>query len=261
MSTEDVVMAYLFALLISGMLGYVGIAMISYNTIDAFKKHTIGHEYKWYKPLGFTFAGFVLIALSITGVNYTMSWEPPPPIKLIILDIDGVLNHNKAPERINVSHLYDPACIGRFNKLVKAHRAKIVVCSAWRIGHDIVGMQEVLDSIGVRGEVIGLTPYYQGYHTRDDEITAWLSHYDDFGNIEGIVLLDDDSSDRFKSIQVKPSWESNGLLDEHIKEAHKILSAGLPENFDIGKVEVCESKVNKEMSFGGHFIQKKQSGL
>jgi hypothetical protein len=205
----------------------------------------------------FTAIGFFLLTTAAIGTHNMLSWEPPPPIKLIILDVDGVLNHNKAPERLNVSHLYDPECVARLNGLIEEHHAKLLVCSAWRIGQTIGSMQELLESIGVKGEVIGLTPWYQGYHTRDDEITAWFSHYDDFSNIYSMVLLDDDSSSRFREIQVKPSWDQFGLLDHHIDQANIILNGGLPENFDIGKVEVCKSTASKETSFGGHFIQKK----
>lgn len=186
-----------------------------------------------------------------------INFKPPPPNNLIVLDIDGVLNHNKAPNRINVSHLYDPECINRMNRLIEETNSKIIVCSAWRIGHDIDSMQKVLDSIGLKGEVIGLTAWMRGCRTRDDEITDWLKDYDIKKNkIHGIVLIDDDSSVRFKGIQVKPSWENYGFLDIHVGLATKILTEGLPKDFDIGTVTPCESIVTDEMNFGGHKIQE-----
>ena len=204
-------------------------------------------------------ASICLVFAGITVIRKASAYTPPPPDKLIILNIDGVLNHNKATDRSMEVHLYDTACVNRLNNLVALHNAKLLVCSSWRVGQTVESMQIILFSIGVRAEVIGLTPLLDN-HTKDDEITMWLSEvpYNDYG---GILLLDNDKSKRFESIQVKPSWEEYGFRLRHFEQADKMLLGGMPENFDIGKVSICKSEVKDEMNFGGHHLLEKPSSI
>lgn len=261
MGLEEFVFALLVMFLIFIGLVFFGFKIICAGTVGALERHINGMKSAptlWMSAF-YILSGILLLSGAILAMNLIIVSEIPPPIKLIVLDIDGVLNHNKAPKRINVSHLYDPECIDRLNKLIKHQEAKLVICSAWRIGQNIESMQEILDSIGVKGEVIGLTPWYRGYHTRDDEITAWLQEYQYLDEIKGIVLIDDDSSERFAAYQVKPSWEEFGLRWEHVKQADAILNRKMPDKFDIGKVSICESVASKETNFGGHHLLKKPS--
>lgn len=250
-----------FAMLLVGILlmtigaisacGRVKRVMQSFDHGDAFASEAFGFE---------TVAAYTLcslgIAVGILAMINFVTYQPPPPNNLIILDIDGVLNHNKAPKRINISHLYDPACVERLNHIIKETHAKLLVCSAWRIGSNTVSsMQSVLESIGVEGEVIGLTPSLNGEFTRDDEITLWLEKHMPV-DLFGMVYIDDDVSKRFKDIQVRPSWETGGLQDIHVQHAMIKLHDGLDKDFSIGKVATWKSKTYSEMNFGGRNIQQ-----
>lgn len=60
-------------------------------------------------------------------------------MKVIFLDIDGVLNNNDYYERrskglINNKHDIDELLISRVNDIVEATNAVIVVSSTWRLG-------------------------------------------------------------------------------------------------------------------------------
>jgi hypothetical protein len=260
MTTEELVAFICLLILMVVGLGISGWKILYSGTAGAFEKHLSDSRCpKPWKSVILIITGSILICGAFWTMDQLITFEPPPPIKLIMLDIDGVLNHNKAPKRLNVSHLYDPECVDRLNKLIEEHNAKLVVCSAWRIGQTIESMQATLDSIGVKGKVIGLTPWFRGYHTRDDEITAWLQEYSSLSSVAGFVLLDDDSSERFADYQVKPSWDKSGMTNEHYHQASVILSRKMPDKFDIGKVSICKSKASSETSFGGHHIQKKPS--
>lgn len=250
---EDQVLLYTIA----GVLLIAGTLFPAYIVRDAIENFE--------KESSFTLKSMMLLYVLWTLAYFAggfslveaITFKPPPPNNLIILDIDGVLNHNKAPQRLNVSHLYDPECVDRMNSLIEETNSKLVICSAWRIGQSIDSMTKILDSIGLKGEVIGLTMWESRCETRDDEITAWLAGYDiKKHQIHGIVVIDDDGSERFSSITVQPSWDNLGFQSVHKDQAYSILSEGLPKDFDIGTVTPCESTVEEEMNFGGHKIQE-----
>lgn len=255
MNQEDTIVTLLLIAVAGGVFIVMAAGMFRHTSNHTLKRYIAGMSVNVLGAIGRVVGGYALVLGGIIMLGCVVTTEIPPPIKLIMLDIDGVLNHDKAPERLNVSHLYDPECVERFNTLVETHKAKIVVCSAWRIGQTIESMQETLDSIGVKGEVIGLTPWYEGYHTRDDEITAWLQGFDQLDDLEAFLVIDDDTSDRFESYQVKPSWDEFGFRQDHLEQADAVLSRKMPKKFDIGKVNVCESEVKEEMNFGGHNIR------
>ncbi len=205
---------------------------------------------------------YILCVISLASggafIVTAITFVPPPPNNLIILDIDGVLNHDKAYKGADDGHMYDSRCVYRLNKIIREGNAKLVVCSQWRIGQSIESMQAILNKIGVKGEVIGITPDLHGDFTRDDEITMWLQKSLPTG-IHGIVYLDDDLTERFKSIHIKTSWKGGGLGQSHVARANYKLEAGLPLNFDKGKVNTCKSKITSAINFGGRLVQTIQS--
>lgn len=100
-------------------------------------------------------------------------------MKIIFLDIDGVLNSNDwymyrqckivsgdIPSG-DVTKKYpfyefDPKAIARLNKIIVQTNAKIIVSSTWRLGRRAEDLQEILTSVGCIGEVIGTTPSMRG---------------------------------------------------------------------------------------------------
>ncbi len=152
-------------------------------------------------------------------------------MKVIFLDIDGVLNsqdwyiyRRDAVEMDSINAQYpfyefDPRAVERLNRIIKETTAKIVVSSSWRSGETTESLQKLLDSVGVKGEVIGLTPHLwcnKPYEDRDGyriprgcEIDWWLDNHGDFQRInwseekqiehinkavvKNYIILDDDS--------------------------------------------------------------------
>jgi hypothetical protein len=126
-------------------------------------------------------------------------------MKIIFLDVDGVLNHIK------------PGCLGEdfhpdnvaiANAIIKESGAKICVSSDWRMHDDI---DDILHDGGIVGDIIGVTcrAYYSidGLSIcRGHEIDFWLKHDhecklatpkhyakwpDNFETPESFVILDD----------------------------------------------------------------------
>lgn len=83
-------------------------------------------------------------------------------MKLIFLDIDGVLNgHDWDPKA--VSNRIRPECVQRLNRIVRATEARIVLSSAWRYmvhmkALTLLGFEYLLRTHGGAGlRIIGLT--------------------------------------------------------------------------------------------------------
>ena len=141
-------------------------------------------------------------------------------MKIIFLDIDGVLNHEKAYEKGECRFIehgntrYEAFSISSkklLNELIKETGAKIVVSSTWR-SKGIDWLKEVWKKERMNGEIIGITPRIM---TRDGhsvprgvEIEDWLSRnnyrhinysaeeqyrYMMKSGIDSYVILDDDS--------------------------------------------------------------------
>lgn len=120
-------------------------------------------------------------------------------MKVIFLDIDGVLNSWSTNYKITIQKLQ------LLNKIIENTDAKIVISSSWRVGSKDVNdfldknfskkrtfrldnpNQELIDNIFYKN-TIALTDTFgpnRGY-----EIERWLDSHD---NIESYVILDDDS--------------------------------------------------------------------
>jgi hypothetical protein len=141
-------------------------------------------------------------------------------MKLIFLDIDGVLNnqlwysssefkakHDKFKDCSRKYHdeaQFDPRCVHQLNEITDKTKAKIVVSSSWRLGREVEELKSLFSDVGIKGEVIGKTPYlsfrtteYNYSVPRGCEIKAWIEMNKDIigDKISKInyVILDDDS--------------------------------------------------------------------
>ncbi|MDC7248564.1 MAG: HAD domain-containing protein [Sphaerochaetaceae bacterium] len=148
-------------------------------------------------------------------------------MKLIFLDIDGVLNHELwARERLlrhqgeaesdyeYYRNFFDPNAIDLLNTIVEKTGAKVVVSSSWRTGRTVEQLRELLGVMDFKGEVIGKTPnlyfekrkyphgdgkemHYNYSVPRGCEIKAWLemnkSILGEKMSKVRYVILDDDS--------------------------------------------------------------------
>lgn len=123
-------------------------------------------------------------------------------MKIIFLDVDGVLNWAGTEDRYPDKHGFIGLCserIARLNKITDAHPdAKIVVSSTWRHAFTSKGYQtfeeliELLKERGVKGEIIGKTPSRFSYVSRGGEIREWImDHEEEGGKLDAFVILDD----------------------------------------------------------------------
>jgi len=89
-------------------------------------------------------------------------------MKVIFLDIDGVLNCSKTHNPRNLPYVIDPKLLKRFERLLERTGAKVVLSSTWR--YDPAGLFSAKRQ-GV--PFIGVTPDMP-HKPRRKEILSWL---------------------------------------------------------------------------------------
>jgi len=128
------------------------------------------------------------------------------PVKLVFLDIDGVLATWWSYKNQRSGSVYgrriipfNPECVKHFNTLIERTGAKIVMSSSWRVGQLLENLQNLLAKEGVKGELIGDTPVlcFDPYARRGGEIREWMAAGGQ--RARSFVILDDEVTD-IKSI-------------------------------------------------------------
>jgi hypothetical protein len=178
-------------------------------------------------------------------------------LKVIFLDIDGVLNSEayalKLEERhyqlghaeppipndettcdcFKLYHQIDRDAVARLNRLVVTTSAKIVVSSTWRKRFDLPELHRILSEHGLVAEIIGATP--DGYKDpelraafgyidrifRGHEIDYWLKQHPE---VDRFVILDDDSDMEMHKNRLVQTDCQEGLLDDHVELAIRMMS-------------------------------------
>lgn len=131
-------------------------------------------------------------------------------MKLIFLDIDGVMNNQTEAKKskLHESLEFAPSCVKNLKRIIAETDGdtKIVVSSTWRLGETVESMKErIFKHYGLDEYVIGLTPHYRET-IRGLEIADYLANM--FTEIIwNIVILDDDS-------------DMGSLLKYHVKTNH-----------------------------------------
>lgn len=138
-------------------------------------------------------------------------------MKIIFLDVDGVLNHGSCPEWVNGSpFVLAEECIETLRDVLYLTEAKIVLSSTWRLSDE---GRKVVDDALIPGSVIGKTTrlHFSG-GPRRDEILHWLESvwpYSLGWNGEVIthmaVLDDDTDADLGDGSFFRTSFEGGGL--------------------------------------------------
>ena len=168
-------------------------------------------------------------------------------MRIIFLDIDGVLNHACTHEMCEGCIGVDQDNLEAFQRLVeessKEEETKIVLSSSWRVGVDQDGREipnhykyltERLDSVGL--SIYDETPFlkdeddgFRWEERRGYEIIEWLETHKELG-ISPYVVLDDVLFRDFLELgvsehMVRTSWDSprGGFTEKHIKKAMAIL--------------------------------------
>jgi len=151
-------------------------------------------------------------------------------MKLIFLDIDGVLNsHDFFYKRHETTgkmqggcrrESIDPDALRRLERIINETGAKIVISSSWRIGRETVEIKELLRIAGFKHwqEIIDRTPSTSSLtERRGEEIRMWLDKNPE--NIGNFIILDDDSDmDKLMDRLVHTDWE-HGLTDVETENA------------------------------------------
>lgn len=144
-------------------------------------------------------------------------------MKVLFLDIDGVLNCPTTKERIGGEGIF-AAMIGLdarpvnllLNWLALFPEVKVVLSSTWRLHPDTLGLAQAALPI------MDVTP---NKRHRQDEVMSWLAAHPE---VEAFAILDDMQFFRapLSRCFVQTSYE-RGLLIQHLTRVEKIL--GLKE--------------------------------
>jgi len=154
--------------------------------------------------------------------------EKQTEMKIIFLDIDGVLNcaewAQKEYDKGNIHALqenFDTAAIVHLNTIIEQSGAKVVISSSWRLMYSLAHIETLLIKHGFKGVILGITPPRQSLTSRrGNEIQAWLASVP---QVTKFVILDDDSDMlHLLPFLVQTNWET-GLQEYHIDRALNLL--------------------------------------
>lgn len=135
-------------------------------------------------------------------------------MKLLFLDIDGVLNWGGTDACLGAGHPHNNAGLGyiglcperiaRLNKIFAAHPdVKVVVSSTWRhswiygVYENFDELKELLKKHGITQEIVGRTRSYFSSMPRGGEIREYVENFKRYHpdeTLEAFVILDDDAS-------------------------------------------------------------------
>lgn len=159
-------------------------------------------------------------------------------IKVIFLDIDGVLNGFDLPphfaEGWPESHL-ESHLIEKINKIVETVerkdadsgvRTKIVISSSWRVRFSKDELTEMLQKKGLRADIIDVTPRLLPTRMsqrvpRGREIKAWLENTD-FTVVKFIILDDIPDMEHLISRLIQTD-DTTGITDADVELAIQML--------------------------------------
>ena len=149
-------------------------------------------------------------------------------VKVIFLDIDGVLNCRDTEETINDGKVVgvEDEKIERLKQIVDATRAVIVLVSSWKLHRDDHSDSSPMRYLNRKLFEHGLKIYDYTIDRSDNRgygILKWYSHRD----VSKWIVLDDEIFGDYKiygivNHLVKPSFEK-GLQDEHVAQAIEML--------------------------------------
>lgn len=151
-------------------------------------------------------------------------------MKVIFLDIDGVLNEDTTPTRTKSRVIFiDQDKLMRLKRIVDATGAKIVLSSTWRhdrddarYNGDFLELREAFQTGGL--DFCDYTPVDATGAHRGMEIKAWLSLHPE---VDRYIILDDELFD-FEECGLLPRlvktvfWDG-GLTEELTQEAISML--------------------------------------
>lgn len=154
-------------------------------------------------------------------------------MKVIFLDIDGVLNYRGCKHKLPNSNFYfvDDAKIKLLKTIIDETRAKIVLSSTWRydwinsdLGLHTDGSFELLrNKLLEHGiSLLSKTPKLKSAY-RGEEIDAWLKNWKG-EPVEAFIILDDDNDMKPHGSRLIQTSFEKGLETKHVIKAIKMLN-------------------------------------
>ena len=160
-------------------------------------------------------------------------------IKLIFLDIDGVLNNEFTPDRCDGFLGIEDRYVENLKKIVDSDKdVRIVLSSTWRLGYTRYGYklehhQEYLENkLSKQGlKIYDVTPEMtRSGESRGREINQWLEDHK-YLDVEQWVVLDDEYFYDFDTYNIIPHWISTnpfvsggGLNNKKVEQAIRVLN-------------------------------------
>jgi len=135
-------------------------------------------------------------------------------MKVIFLDIDGVLNCTRTENPRKFPYIVDPVLLARFTRLIDLTGAEVVLSSTWR--YDPAGVFSA-KYYGV--PFIDVTPDMPN-RPRREEVLSWLKQHPE---VERFIVIDDED-DQLDSLPLFQPSGRTGLTDEIIERAAAFLN-------------------------------------
>lgn len=157
-------------------------------------------------------------------------------MRIVFLDIDGVLNSRALVERSLAPHapgigLLAEDAVARVERLCVDAGASIVVSSTWRLAFELPVLHEMLRAKGLATTtILDVTPMIPRKRGRGQEIQLWLDTAARArgGSIEGMVILDDEPDMLHLTPWLVLSSFETGLTDAHVVAAKAVLTRAAP---------------------------------
>jgi len=180
-------------------------------------------------------------------------------VKIIFLDIDGVLNSEEfhkseigdhirmvahanyinkesqgnvlSDKDIYIDHI-DPRAVKHLQEIIDKTDAKIVLSSTWRKGRTYTALLEILKELNFTGKIIDVTGTGCNECYRGNEIYTWIKNNEkllgyNYSDYKNYVIIDGDGDMLWwqRNNFIKTSWKT-GLERKHIVQSIKILNQG-----------------------------------
>lgn len=155
-------------------------------------------------------------------------------MKLIFLDIDGVLNCQNSRTKCMGFIGIDDDKVKRLKQIVDATDAKIILCSSWKNGWEPVFKDEQREDghyIDRKMKRQGLKIINKTDDKGSDRGAGIKKFLENFKSVDSWIVLDDEVFDDYEELGIMPHLvqtdfynDNGGIQEEHVQLAIKILN-------------------------------------